>query len=195
MSDGRTAAEPAPADDGSPADHPEDAAVAEFVERFASSMTTSGLPRMASRVFATLMAAPSRGLTAAQLKDELGVSAGAVSGAVRWLAQVGFITRSTVTGTRQDLYIAESDSFVNLMLQDIRALRAWRNDLRDGVAALGARSPAGRRMAEALEFFEFLDGELPGMIERWQELRRRRGSAGQDGSDHDGAGTDDEPNA
>ncbi|WP_182359793.1 GbsR/MarR family transcriptional regulator [Tomitella gaofuii] len=186
MPDGRAAAEPAA--------RLEDAA-AEFVERFASSMTTSGLPRMASRVFATLMAAPSRGLTAAQLKDALGVSAGAVSGAVRWLAQVGFITRGTVSGTRQDLYIAESDSFVNLMLQDMRALRAWRNDLRDGVAALGADSPAGRRMAEALEFFEFLEGELPGILERWRALRRRRGGAGQDRSGHDEAGTGDALNA
>src|SRR5699024_12229257 len=59
MPDGRADA-PAAADrnarpgadgqDGAPGT---DAAAAEFVERFASTMATSGLPRMASRVFAT----------------------------------------------------------------------------------------------------------------------------------------------
>lgn len=156
-------------------DGPQDAAVAEFVERFASTMAASGLPRMASRVFATLIAARSRGLTAAQLKDSLGVSAGAVSGAVRWLGQVGLITRSTVTGTRQDLYIAESDSFVTLIMQDMRSLRSWREELRAGAEALGADSVPGRRMGEALEFFAFLEGEMPGLLQRWEEHRRRRG--------------------
>lgn len=158
----------------------EDPHAAEFVERFASSMATSGLPRMPSRVFATLIAAESRGKTSAQLKDSLGVSAGAISGAVRWLDQVGFITRSTVPGTRQDLYIAESDSFVKLMMQDVRSLRAWQTELRAGAAAFGTESVAGRRMSEALEFFEFLEGELPGMLQRWEEHRRRRNGGDQD---------------
>lgn len=193
MPDGRADA-PAAADrnarpgadgqDGAPGT---DAAAAEFVERFASTMATSGLPRMASRVFATLIAAESRGLTAARLKDSLGVSAGAVSGAVRWLAQVGLITRSTVPGTRQDLYIAESDSFVTLMMQDIRALRSWQNDLRAGATALGPDSVAGRRMTEALEFFAFLEGELPGILQRWQDHRRRlRDGRGPRARDTDG---------
>lgn len=182
-----------PDSDAPGAPGPQDAAAAEFVERFASTMATSGLPRMASRVFATLIAARSRGLTAAQLKDSLGVSAGAVSGAVRWLAQVGLITRSTVAGTRQDLYIAESDSFVTLMTQDMRSLRSWREELRAGAEALGADSVPGRRMGEALEFFTFLDDEMPGLLQRWQEHRRRlrdgRGEPDRDGDGQEGAGT------
>ena len=40
-----------------------------------------------------------------------------------------------------------------------------------GVATLGADTPAGRRMIESVEFFEFVQAELPALIERWRAKR------------------------
>jgi hypothetical protein len=40
--------------------------------------------------------------------------------------------------------------------------------VRDGVAAVGATTPAGERLAETLRFFEYLRAELPLLIERWR---------------------------
>jgi hypothetical protein len=54
-------------------------AVARFVERFASVLEESGMPRMPSRVFAALLATDSGRATAAELADGLRVSAAAVS--------------------------------------------------------------------------------------------------------------------
>jgi hypothetical protein len=44
--------------------------------------------------------------------------------------------------------------------------------MREGVEALGADTPAGARMAESTAFFEFLQEELPALLERWRARRR-----------------------
>ena len=48
---------------------------------------------------------------------------------------------------------------------------------RDGVEALGADTPAGRRMAETLACIEFLMDEIPAMLERWREHKAEHGLA------------------
>ena len=58
--------------------------------------------------------------------------------------------------------------------QDIVSLRdqmfsRWAADLRDGIAILGAGSPAGQRMAETIRYFEFLQAEMAGLLARWQQ--------------------------
>ena len=40
--------------------------------------------------------------------------------------------------------------------------------LNEGVDALGADSPAGRRLENSVAFFEFLQAEMPAMLERWR---------------------------
>jgi DNA-binding transcriptional regulator GbsR (MarR family) len=56
---------------------------ARFIERFASVMEESGIPRMPARVFAALLATDSGRLTSSELAELLQVSPAAVSGAVR----------------------------------------------------------------------------------------------------------------
>jgi hypothetical protein len=43
--------------------------------------------------------------------------------------------------------------------------------VREGVHALGADTPAGARLSETLEFFQFLQAEMPAMLERWRASR------------------------
>jgi hypothetical protein len=40
--------------------------------------------------------------------------------------------------------------------------------LRDGIDVIGRETPAGARIAETLAFFEFIQTELPAMLERWR---------------------------
>ena len=41
----------------------------------------------------------------------------------------------------------------------------------DGVDAVGADTPAGRRLADTADFFEFLQAEMPALLERWRAQR------------------------
>src|SRR5262245_30073478 len=136
-----------------------------------SIMFETGLPRMPARVFSALLASDSGRLTAAELAEQLKASPAAISGAVRYLAQIGLVAREREGGSRRDHFVLHEDVFYELMVQDVRSLRRWEQGLEEGIAGLGADTPAGQRLTETLDFFHFMRGELTGMMERWRSHR------------------------
>jgi DNA-binding transcriptional regulator GbsR (MarR family) len=148
-------------------------AVAGFIERFAMALTEAGFPRMPARVFAGLLATDSGRLTAAGLASLLQVSPAAVSGAVRYLAQVNLASREREPGSRSDYYRVHDDVWYEAVARRDQVLARWERSLREGIEVLGADTPAGARMAETLAFFEFLQKELPALLRRWREHKVR----------------------
>ena len=57
---------------------------------------------MPARVFAALLFCDAGGLTSAELTELRSVSPAAISGAVRYLSQLGFISRDRKPGSRRD---------------------------------------------------------------------------------------------
>ena len=47
--------------------------------------------------------------------------------------------------------------------------RNWETAAREGVEILGPATPAGRRIAEYTEYFEFIRKELVGVLARWHD--------------------------
>ena len=74
---------------------------AEAAEQAAAMLTAVGMPRMPARVMMALAGSPDEGYTAADLADRLGVSAAAVSGAVRYLVSMRLIHRLSRPGDRR----------------------------------------------------------------------------------------------
>ncbi|UNO41153.1 MarR family transcriptional regulator [Streptomyces sp. MST-110588] len=146
-------------------------AVSQFIERFAAQLTEAGMQRMSARVFAALLASDSGTLTSAELGERLQVSPAAISGAIRYLSQVNMVGREREPGSRRDRYRVHSDQWYEALTQRDNMMTRWEGALREGVSALGTGSPAGRRVAETLAFFEFVQGELGGLLERWREHR------------------------
>ena len=142
-----------------------------FVERFALVMAASGFPRMPARVFAALLTADSGARTAGELAASLRISRAAVSGAVKYLEQANFLEREREPGARVDRYRVLADLWVQNMVRKDALLQAWERSLAEGVGVLGAATPAGLRLEETRRFFEFVRGEFPGIIARWQRLR------------------------
>jgi predicted transcriptional regulator len=145
--------------------------VRSFVEKMGSLMFETGIPRMPARVFSALLASSSGRMTAAELSAMLDASPAAISGAVRYLIQIGLVARERETGSRRDHFVLHNDVFYELMSQDARALQAWESGIRSGVDAVGEDTPAGRRMLEMLDFFGFLQEEIPAMMQRWKVRR------------------------
>jgi DNA-binding transcriptional ArsR family regulator len=152
----------------------DDPAVARFVERFASTLVDAGVPRMPAFVFVTLLATDSGNLTAAELAERLQVSPAAISGAVRYLSQVGLVSREREPGSRRDRYRVHDDAWYEAIVRREQLLSRWERTARDGVDALGPATPAGARIAETRAFFEFLRREMPAVLERWREERDLR---------------------
>lgn len=152
-------------------------AIGRFVERFASVLVEAGMPPMPSRVFAALLVTESGRLTAAELSAQLRASPAAISGAVRYLEQLGMISREREPGSRRDVYLVVDGVWYEVAIRRDQVLDHWVSAAKDGAGLLGPDSRAGRRMADSLDFFQFLLEELPAVLARWQERKSRRESA------------------
>jgi len=143
-----------------------------FVERFGSSLTAAGFPRLPARVFACLLADDDGAMTAAELGEALEVSPASVSGAVRYLQQVRMIHRERQPGTRRDLYVVADDAWHDAVISAGQVYQPLRAVLAEGVDVVGGkRTTAGRRLALSAEFLDFLTEEFEGVARRWEKRR------------------------
>ena len=147
------------------------AAVLRFIERFASNLVEAGFARMPARVFVALLASDSGRLTAAEVGEVLQVSPAAVSGAVRYLMQVNLVTREREPGSRRDYYRVHDDAWHDAILGRDRMMSRWDAAVKEGIAVLGAGTPAGRRLELSREFFEFVRTRIPELLGQWQQHR------------------------
>jgi DNA-binding transcriptional regulator GbsR (MarR family) len=152
-------------------------AVMRFVERFALTSSEAGVPRMSARVFSALLVSDEGRLTAAELAEALKVSPAAISNAVRYLIQVGLVAREREPGERRDRYrVHGGDAWYEVTIRRDAMLLRWQEDLREGTEAVGANTPAGRRLEETRRFYQFVHEEMPRLLERWREIRSDGGS-------------------
>ena len=155
--------------------------VLRFTERFAALLSEAGIPRMPARVFVALLTSDTGRLTAAELAERLQVSPAAISGAVRYLTQVNLAGREREPGSRRDVYGVHGDIWYEAVLRREHVLARWQAGLRDGIELVGAGTPAGDRLTETLAFFDFVQAEMPPMLERWRvrKLELRAGDANE----------------
>ncbi|MTD58450.1 GbsR/MarR family transcriptional regulator [Amycolatopsis pithecellobii] len=148
-----------------------DEAALQFVEKFGLALTEAGMPRMPSRVFAATLASPEGHLTARQVAEVLRISPAAVSGAVRYLVQIGLVQRSRRPGERHDIFVVRSDYWYEMVSNQDKRYQDLLGTLAAGIEAVGPDSPAGGRLQETHDFFAFLADEMPKIVERWRARR------------------------
>jgi DNA-binding transcriptional regulator GbsR (MarR family) len=144
-------------------------AVARFVERFALLLADAGMTRMPARVFTRLLVTDSGRLTASELADALTASPAAISGAVRYLDQLGLVTKGREPGERRDHYAVSHDLWFEAYANRDKQFETWASVLGEGIQALAADTRARARLAESRRFFLFLRDELPRLMERWRQ--------------------------
>lgn len=150
----------------------DEAAVRQRVEELARTFSDWGFPPMAARVLMTVMMAEEDSLTAAELAERLAVSPAAVSGAVRYLDQLGMLDRVPVPGSRRDRYRLPEDSWYHSTMIKGTIYRTLARQAADTLPAVGgADTAAGTRMAEMRDFMEFVDAEVGQLVDRWRSRR------------------------
>ena len=150
-------------------------AVLRFIERFAADLVEAGMARMPARIFAALLATDSGRLTSAEISELLQVSPAAISGAVRYLTQLNLVGRERERGSRRDYYRVRDGLWLEVIGRRDQIFSRLESSIRAGMSALGPDTPAGARMAETIDFFEFLQDELPKLLDRWKTARRWTG--------------------
>jgi predicted ArsR family transcriptional regulator len=155
-------------------------AVHRFVEHMAMTMANFGFPRMPGRVLFTLLTADEEGLTAGEIGKRLGVSPAAISGAVRYLMQVGLANREPLRGSRRDRYRVPDNPWYEATVGRGHVYQEIADLASTGVEALGGPATvSGARVAEMVDFFRFMQAEMAEIYDRW---RTSRLAAARDGS-------------
>jgi DNA-binding transcriptional regulator GbsR (MarR family) len=144
---------------------------AEFIEGFALKLNESGMQRMAARVFAALLIAPGGGLTAREIAETLGVSAGAVSGATSYLTRTGLVERTRAPRERVDRYDVKGNTWAEHMATETELFHILASWLDKGASAVAGDSDAVHRLEMTRDFFDFMADEMPRLVERWQKSR------------------------
>jgi predicted transcriptional regulator len=153
-------------------------AVSKFVESFAAQLVEAGMQRMPARVFAALLSSDAGAMTSSELGEQLRISPAAVSGAVRYLTMTHMVSREREPGSRRERYRVHGDQWYEALTNREAVIKRWEGALREGVTSLGPDTPAGRRLAETLAFFEFVESEVAEMMERWRVHREKRFGSG-----------------
>jgi DNA-binding transcriptional regulator GbsR (MarR family) len=148
-----------------------------YIERFAAVLVAAGFPPMPARVFVALVISEDGRLSAAELAERLRISAAAVSGAVRYLIQLGLVHKERVPGSRRDYYRLPDNVWHDMLRLRDQVMSRWTALVREGIDLVGPDTPAGARLTEHAAFFEFVAKELPEVLTRWDEYRACGGPA------------------
>ena len=144
-----------------------------FVERFALVLNGAGMARMPARAFVALLISDAGRMTAGELAEALRVSPAAISGAVRYLLDAGFVQREREPGARADTYAISDDVWSEMYFRRLLQVPSWERAVHEGIDLLPPGSPGRTRLEETESFFAFVRAELPKLMEKWSRSRAR----------------------
>ena len=112
-------------------------------------------------------------VTASELGEQLGASAGSISGAIKMLRTVALIEQVPAPASRRDHYRMRPDAWATLMTSQ-NAMISLMQEIGDaGLAAVPADSPAAERLRQMRDFYAYMLAELPALIDRWHDKQSR----------------------
>jgi DNA-binding transcriptional regulator GbsR (MarR family) len=152
-----------------------------FVREVGADLANQGFPRMPALVLLALMSSEDGRLTAAELGAQLGVSAAAISGAIKYLQLVGFIRILTEPGGRKHVYAIGDTPWYTASLRAAPRFHENEAHMRQAAASLAGRPGAQARMEELADFYAFMGERLPALLDEWNERnsgRIQRGAPG-----------------
>jgi len=137
-------------------------------ERLALTLAQGGMQKTTARVMTALLFTRRETMTAADLCEELRISSGAVSVAVKQLLPVGMIERVPAPGSRRDHYRFREHAWARLMSDQNTMLAVMGDAATEGIKVAGRDSVAGRRLHEMRDFYAFFQRETATLIDRWR---------------------------
>jgi DNA-binding transcriptional regulator GbsR (MarR family) len=145
------------------------------VEQFGAALADAGLPSLPSRVFSALLMDDDGRMTSAELTAMLGVSAAAVSGAVKYLGHLQLIRREREPGSRRDVYVVDDDAWHGMMVRRERLYAPLLRALDAALAEHQPGHPAYQRIRLSAEFLRYVDAEMGKLADGWAVRRQELG--------------------
>ncbi len=134
----------------------------EFIERIGLLAQGEGLPRIAGRLFATLVFDGER-LSFGDLAEKLQVSRGSISSSVRLLEERDLIKRVAKPGDRQDYFQLADDPFGALLRLSAQRAERAAGEIRSTLRVLSDDADGPRRRLQAYaDFYAAIESCLSG---------------------------------
>ncbi|MFF7994996.1 helix-turn-helix domain-containing protein [Kitasatospora xanthocidica] len=166
-------------------------AVADYEETLTTVLMGSGLPKMTARVLTCLFTTDAGSLTASQLAQRLDVSPASISKAIAFLESQSLVRRER-DERRRDRYFVDDELFYQATIASARANDQLVATARQGVAVLGADTPAAHRLENVARFLDFISESIVRAAEQARAvLRAKPAAAGADGADDTDADADE----
>ena len=146
---------------------------AAYAEDFGLLFEGFGLPRMVGRVLGVLLTSTEQDLSAEQLAQALQASRGSISSATRTLTGMGLVQRRTRPGERRDYFRIKPGTWDELMRRELESLRTFREMAERGLTLVNSDVVARQNLEEMREFYAYWEKELPAVLERWEEYRKK----------------------
>ena len=144
-----------------------------FIEDFGVYFAQGGSTRMYGRVLALLLIAPEPGLSTSQLREALGASKGAISGATRVLEQIGFVERFHVRGSRETYFRLKPGVWSDLIKGRMHHLTQVKEMAQEALTIKGLPTEAAVRLEEMRDVHAFFADAFVGLVKRWEEEKGR----------------------
>ncbi|MGC7333684.1 MarR family transcriptional regulator [Mycobacteroides abscessus subsp. abscessus] len=141
----------------------------ESAEQLALMLTTHGMQRMTARVLTALLFTEQPTMTSSELAGQLQASSGAISTSIRMLTSVGLAERVPVPASRRDHYRLRDNAWAVLFTNQNAVLSAMQEAAAAGIAGTQKDSLARARLTQMRDFYAFLLGEIPTLLERWRQ--------------------------
>jgi len=146
-----------------------------YAEDFGLLFEQAGGSRMLGRVLGVLLTSEPPERSAEELANELGASRGSISQATRTLVQMGMVRRLTRPGERRDYFRVRPNAWQETTRQQMALIGVFQEMAERGLELLRSGDPESREgLEEMRDFYAFWERELPAVLERWDEERKRQ---------------------
>lgn len=144
--------------------------VAAFVSEFTEALVDTGLPRTAAGVMARLYTAESGSSTAAELTQQLQVSAATISTAIALLEDQALIRRARDDHSRRQRYFIDEDAGFRTTVAGASANQRLADTARRGAAIFGDGTATGARLGMTGRFLDQLSHDIIRSAEHWRDV-------------------------
>jgi DNA-binding transcriptional regulator GbsR (MarR family) len=144
----------------------------DFVERLAVAHEADNLPRIAGRIFGTLLICE-REMSLDELAKELGASKGSASVNTRLLEQRGFVERISRPADRRDYYRIMPNLFERTMEQRLARWYRFHEIVQYGLNELDLSPQVRERLMDFETAYENIREAIDFALKKWRTRRKR----------------------
>lgn len=144
----------------------------DFVNDFSLKLEEVGHPRIFGQILGWLLICNPRHQSFTDLMENLDISKASVSNITRILLEVGLIERVRITGERQMYFKLKNGALTEFMDKQIKHIIEVKTILDKGLQLVKDNEEDDiARLEKASNFYAFLTSELPGLIDRFNNLQ------------------------